>query len=435
MTIEPPGLSDHRVIEPQEYRERQQAIAAAMVGNGLAGRGLADRGLDVHGLAAVLCVSRGGGTFDRHGEVFWLTGHYQPFVYLPDHPPHWSGRSHTAAVIGSDGRTVLCVSTPTEPERIPAVDDVRHGEDFAVVVADAIREVAGGGAIGLAGADVLPLAYARTISGRVPGLDDAVDFDAVFQALRRRKSPAEQTLIRRAAGVGRQAMDAFHAAAAPGVRESDAVAAATSVIVAEGGAVYLAAASSGPHSGSYVSKPVAGFSTRTLAAGDLVRFDLIAAVDGYLTDFGRTVVVDEPSARQDRLLHTLHTALDAVVDAVRPGVTVTDIVAAGDQRLAELGVVHPQAADAAAVVHPEKGYGDDRILAAYPAHWGHGLGLGWERPWLIEDEELTIEDGTCLAVERALFMPGVGGAAAEQNLLITSDGVELLTAGPNGRWS
>lgn len=40
-----------------------------------------------------------------------------------------------------------------------------------------------------------------------------------------------------------------------------------------------------------------------------------------------------------------------------------------------------------------------------------------------------------LAVERAITLAGVGTVAAEQNVLLTEAGAELLTAGPAGRWT
>ena len=109
--------------------------------------------------------------------------------------------------------------------------------------------------------------------------------------------------------------------------------------------------------------------------------------------------------------------------AIRPGVAVRDVVAAGDQALTELGV--------AMSGKP----GPDQIAGGYPAHWGHGLGLGWERPWMVADETLEIEAGMYLAIERALSLARTGTAAAEQNLLVGSDGIEVLTEGPDGRWS
>ena len=75
------------------------------------------------------------------------------------------------------------------------------------------------------------------------------------------------------------------------------------------------------------------------------------------------------------------------------------------------------------------------IVASYPAHWGHALGLGWERPWMTAGETLIIQPGMYLAIERALTLAGVGTVAAEQNLLVGEQGIEILTEGPGGRWS
>lgn len=38
-----------------------------------------------------------------------------------------------------------------------------------------------------------------------------------------------------------------------------------------------------------------------------------------------------------------------------------------------------------------------------------------------------------LAIERAITLARVGAVAAEQNLIVTGSGAELLTAGPAGR--
>ena len=72
----------------------------------------------------------------------------------------------------------------------------------------------------------------------------------------------------------------------------------------------------------------------------------------------------------------------------------------------------------------------DGLDAGYPPHWGHGLGMGWERPWFIDSEELGIEDGMYLAIERRVVTVEEGTAAAEQDLLVDADGAELFTAGP-----
>jgi Xaa-Pro aminopeptidase len=217
-------------------------------------------------------------------------------------------------------------------------------------------------------------------------------------------------------------VSAYLDALAPGATEAEAVAAAVGSVIRDGGGIYLSAASSGDATWSYTTYPLPGFGTRALQEGDLVRFDLVCVVDGYLSDFGRAAVVGEPTDAQVRLLDALHAGLDAAIAAIRPGVAVPDVVAAGDAALRDAGVL----------LDPEEP-GD--LHAGYPPHWGHGLGMGWERPWFIESEDLVIEDGMYLAIERAVTLEGVGTASAEQNLLVHAGGIEVLTAGPNGTWT
>ena len=65
--------------------------------------------------------------------------------------------------------------------------------------------------------------------------------------------------------------------------------------------------------------------------------------------------------------------------------------------------------------------------------WGHGLGLGFEPPWIGPQSTAVVEPGWCLAVERRAAVPGVGGAQYEENVLIGSDGAELLSVSQRGR--
>ncbi len=394
-------------IEPAEYRERRKRFAGH----------IAAAGLD-----AAIVISRGGGTFDRFANVLYLSGHYQSYAYLPETPGLFSGRSHAALVLSASGEAALCVSVPDIATQHVAVDDIRHGDDFAETIAVACRDLgANPGRLGIVGTDVMPVQMWARLRGLL-GFEVLHDLEEQLEALRRIKSPAEQALVRAAAGTGRQAITSFLDRLGPGTTEAEAVAAATEVAVADGAGVYFTAVSSGPHSGHYSATPLPGYGTRRLQDGDLVRVDLGIVRGGYLCDFGRTAVVGTPTREQGRLLQTLTGALDRVIDGLAPGMPVADLVAAGDAALAEAGVGTP--AD-----HPGGMY------ASYPAHWGHGLGLGWERPWLASSEPLTLEAGMVLAVERAITLDRVGTVAAEQNLLLTDAGAELLTAGPAGRWT
>jgi Xaa-Pro aminopeptidase len=195
-----------------------------------------------------------------------------------------------------------------------------------------------------------------------------------------------------------------------------------SAVIAAGAGLYFTSMSSGQGTGRWTSVAHPGFGRRLLRDGDMVRFDIGVIWQGYLSDYGRTRVVGWPSAEQSRLLAALHGGLDAAIAAVRPGGTVREMVAAGEKALADAGVI---AADD----------GSGRIVSSFPVHWGHGVGLGWERPWLTETEDMTIAPGMYLAVERALTLAGVGTASGEQDLLVRTDGVDVLSEGPGGRWT
>lgn len=395
-------------ISADELRRRQAAFA---------GR-LAHAGLD-----GALVVSRGGGTFDRLGDVLYLTGHYQPFVYLPEMTPRWSGRSHTVFVLASSGSNVLCVSVPGEyGHGVLAADDVRCSGEFVTTVVQATRDLGlDRAAVGIVGLDALSADLWDRLRAELP--DARFErVDELLAGLRRIKSPREQELIEAAADMGRRAVSAFLETVKSGATEADAAAAAISSVATSGGGVYLATVSSGPFTWSFTTDPLPGWSTRVLQEGELVRFDLVSVLRGYFSDFGRTVTVGDPTPGQARLIEVLHRGLDAAIAAVGPGVLAKAVVAAGDTALRDDGV---------ALEPGEPG----TLRAAYPPHWGHGLGLGWERPWMIDSEEIVIEPGMYLAIERAIEFQGVGTACAEQNMLVTESGVRLLTEGQNGRWS
>jgi Xaa-Pro aminopeptidase len=373
------------------------------------------------GLAGAIVVSRGGATYDRYGNVFYLTGHYQHYSYLPDSPGLFSGRAHTAFVINADGKNVLCVSVPEFDPSTLTADRIGHSESFVATLAEAIGSLnLSSEKLGLVGIDVLPANQWLALNAAVPQARWQ-PCDELLLSLRRVKSPAEMDLIRGAAATNRRAVTALLQAIRPGVTEAEAMAEAARILVGEGAGIYYAVVSSGDKSWQWATSPLPGYSNRVLRDGDLVRFDIGIVKDGYMSDFGRAVVVGQASAAQRRLIDTLHAGLDAAIGAIRPGVAVRDVVAAGDEKLRNLGVIS----------------GDPRpgvVAASYPAHWGHALGVGWERPWMTADESLSIEPGMYLAIERALTLQDIGTVAAEQNLLVHDRDIELLTEGANGRW-
>ena len=128
------------------------------------------------------------------------------------------------------------------------------------------------------------------------------------------------------------------------------------------------------------------------------------ALNGYLFDFARTTVIGETD-QEPRLLAVAKETVETVISALTPGATVGLAVRKGLGVLGEHGL-----GDASTSIHA----------------LGHGLGLGWEDPWLLPDNETLVEPGMYIAVEKDLWI-GDEGAAYENDVLITPDGPETLT--------
>jgi Xaa-Pro aminopeptidase len=372
-----------QAIDPSEFARRRETLQIEARERGWPG---------------VAVFGRGGGTYDRHGDLLYLTGHYQTYPYLRDRPPLWSGRAHSLLTLPADSEPVLLCSAP---DIDPDLDlpDVRIARgDFPTQCAALLDELGGGGVVGL---DVVSTALAADLP-----LERFEPGDELLEGLRRRKSPAEQAILRRACEIGSVAVDALIAAALPGANEGDAVAAAAAIICAAGAVPYLVALATGERADSYTGRPLPGWrAERELRAGDPARLDLVLVLEGYYCDFGRSWVIGgaDPGDPLQSLVDALRTALDTAAAAAVPGARAGDVARAGQ----------------AAV--------PDGFDTGYPPHWGHGLGLGWEGPWLLPDNDETLEEGYALAVEVALTHAG-RTLAAEHDVLITATGPELLTS-------
>src|SRR5919106_320277 len=82
------------------------------------------------GLAGAVVISRGGAQTDSYADVLYLSNHYNVFPLLPDHPPHWSGHSHSAIVIGREGEPTLVDGFGEVRPDLEAVEDVRVSPDL-----------------------------------------------------------------------------------------------------------------------------------------------------------------------------------------------------------------------------------------------------------------------------------------------------------------
>jgi hypothetical protein len=76
--------------------------------------------------------------------------------------------------------------------------------------------------------------------------------------------------------------------------------------------------------------------------------------------------------------------------------------------------------------------GDDpnQLYAAFPPHWGHGIGLTWEKPWFVQDCDDVIGENWYLAIEKSPYKPRFGVKTFKQNPLVAVDGCQVISTTP-----
>jgi Xaa-Pro aminopeptidase len=144
---------------------------------------------------------------------------------------------------------------------------------------------------------------------------------------------------------------------------------------------------------------------RPLAAGDLVKLDFGARVDGYCADLSRTMVLGRASQRQRDLYEIVRHAQAAGLDCLEAGVPAGEVDRACRQPIVEAGL------------------GD-----SFPHPSGHGIGLELhEAPRLRPGSRDRIAAGTPVTIEPGVYLPGFGGVRIEDLVVARPGGHELLT--------
>ncbi len=409
----PLGTAPYRTLDPErlipatEYRARQDRARAE-----------AER----LGLAGLVVYSRGGGSVDMSADVFYLANHYSQQPYMSDHVGIGRARSHGVLIIPVAGPTTLVVDVPWWRRDLVVADVVRPGNDVTGLVADAMRGLGlASRRVGIVGASSMTAAAYLGLAGELPSAD-LMRVDDLVERLRIHKSPSEVLALRAAIALGVDAVQAAFDVVRPGVTEADAAAAAAEIIAREGGVLYDAACASGPHADQFAwARVPSSDARRPLAAGATFHMDCYGAFGGYFWDFGRTRIVgDDPTSSQRGLVETAIEIVGAVCAAIRPGITAREAHAAGAAVMAASPVI--------AAFPPAEGETE-----GFPAV-GHGIGLGWEGPWLTPDDATAFEPGMAIAVETIVGHPAVGGGFFEENGIVTDTGFEVLTTGASRRW-
>jgi Xaa-Pro aminopeptidase len=156
-----------------------------------------------------------------------------------------------------------------------------------------------------------------------------------------------------------------------------------------------------------------------------VHIDGWGPVSGYFADlFRSTVVGGEPTDAQRELLEGSIALINHIIAGVRPGVAVGELYRRGATWMHDNGFGEHRG-------DPDQT--GTRFADLFPA-FGHGLGLGIETPWIVEDDPTPLEANMVFAAACLLGRPNVGAAGFEEVFVVTSSGCEVLTEGCPARW-
>jgi Xaa-Pro aminopeptidase len=371
------------------------------------------------GLDGLLVVSRGANGADWGADVVYLTNHYSPFPQIPDRPPAWSGRGHGVVVMPVHEDGTLVVEIPDWREDLVTIDDVRVELDLWAGAAKTLKDRGlSTGKVGLIGRESLPHVAIDRIREALPGIEFEWA-DDLIEAMRLVKSPAELVLVREAVRVGSEMVAAFCEAAVPGATEADCVIAAFTKGVKQGAFPLDIPVASGPNVDHFQWDRMPSWDhKRPLQAGDMIHPDMYGTVNGYFYDMVRTTVAGRTvTDAQREVLEASAAVVEHIVAAMRPGVRCSDLFDRGAAWLGEHGFDVPGGEPSDGVAY---------LGQSFPS-FGHSMGLAWEHPWLMPGESAELAPGQVWAIEAEVGRPGAGTGAFEHNVIITEDGVEVLT--------
>ncbi|MBX6323506.1 MAG: aminopeptidase P family protein, partial [Rhodospirillaceae bacterium] len=259
----------------------------------------------------------------------------------------------------------------------------------------------------------LPHGLAVRLAEAMPGRD-WVDMTGAVDALRHRKSAAEQVLMREAARLSDAGAAAAIEAIRDGAREADIAAACQAAMTAAG--------STYPGFGPFIrpqrrlAEEHTSWGDGTVRAGEAVFLELSGCYRRYHAPLGRLIFVGSAPEGARRMEAVCRRAFDAVLEALAPG-----------RRAREVYAAWQAVVDAAGLSHYRR------------HHCGYLVGIGVPPSWtggntvtgLRHDSDLVIEEGMSFHILSWLMGTGQGDYFLSNTVLLTASGAEVLTRTPH----
>jgi Xaa-Pro aminopeptidase len=146
----------------------------------------------------------------------------------------------------------------------------------------------------------------------------------------------------------------------------------------------------------------------TFQPGDVLVTGAGCPMWGYNSELERTMFVGEPNREQQEMFNHMKTAQETAFEAMIPGRKCSQV-------------------DSAVRGYYEK----HNLMSNWKHHTGHAIGLRYhEGPFLDTGDDTLLQEGMVFTVEPGFYTPSLGGFRHSDTVVITADGIEILTYYP-----
>jgi Xaa-Pro aminopeptidase len=146
----------------------------------------------------------------------------------------------------------------------------------------------------------------------------------------------------------------------------------------------------------------------TFKAGDVLVTGAGAPLWGYNSELERTMIIGPATDQQKRMFDHMLALQDTAFDALKPGGRCSDV----DRKVREY-------------------YEEHELMRYWKHHMGHAIGLRYhEGPFLDLGDDTVLKPGMVFTIEPGVYVPDLGGFRHSDTVVITEEGIEILTYYP-----
>ena len=160
--------------------------------------------------------------------------------------------------------------------------------------------------------------------------------------------------------------------------------------------------------GAQSAVPHAITTNARLQLGDVLVTGASSEIGGYISELERTMILGEPTKEQAKYFNLMLGAQNLALETIKPGIKCSDV----DKAV-------------------RRYYEENEITEYWRHHTGHTIGFGMhESPFFDTADHTVVEPNMVFTVEPGIYVPGFAGFRHSDTVLVTEDGIEMLTYYP-----